>query len=76
MLVRLAFVALSTTIGVLIPDSAAMSSDLQSVASRKPRSVLPTVTRRNSIVLIGGIKRNLYLKGQGSEVRAQQPVCN
>src|SRR5437899_3231566 len=42
---------------------------LQSVASRKPRSVLPTVTRRNSIVLIAGIKRNLYLKGQTSGLR-------
>jgi len=44
---------------------------LQSLASRKPTSVLLTVTRRNSIVLIAGIKRNLYLSYRPSAISFQ-----
>jgi len=44
---------------------------LQSVASRKPTSVMPIATRRNSIVLIAGIKRNLYLSYQPSAISFQ-----
>jgi hypothetical protein len=47
---------------------------LQSVALHKPTSLMPLVTSGNSIVLMGGIKRTLYFRGQGSEVRGQCPT--